>query len=431
MDNSMEEYLYDFTTRLQSISGRNDKEDFIKQYKDVDVVKNFLKYSLNPIISLGIKSTSLKKYLNKTNKERTFTNLFECFEYLTINNTGRDVDIKKVASYIDSLDEHLQDFVFKSVTKTIKLGVTPKTIDKVIGESLFGIFEVQRGKSYHDYRLKVKNKVKSISEKRNGIRCITFVYPDGTIVNKSRQNQVIDGLNLIKNDMKNLKSGVYEGELVVKDSHKYKLREVLQETIKIVNSDSNNKVVNYEIFDYLTFEEFDGDVKSRKFFERRDTNPVNNLVSEHVFMIPELYRGTDENIILNLLDEIVDNGGEGLMCNLDESYKVGKTTAILKVKKKYTSDLRITGFKAGTSTGKYKDTLGSFEVDYKGYSLFVGGIPDEIRHKVWNNKDKYLGVIIEVEHEQETENEKGGLSLEYPNFVDFRFDKDEISYAHD
>ena len=41
----MEEYLYDFTTRLQSISGRNDKEDFIKQYKDVDIVKNYLKYT--------------------------------------------------------------------------------------------------------------------------------------------------------------------------------------------------------------------------------------------------------------------------------------------------------------------------------------------------------------------------------------------------
>lgn len=425
----MEDYIYDFVTRLQSINGRNDKESFIKKYKDDETIEKYLKLTLDPMKVYGLQSKKLGKFLDKSYTDKPFSNLFDCFGYLIENNTGRDEDARMVASYISSLDSKLHDFIIKSITKSIKLGVTPKTIDKVLGKELFGLFEVQRGKSYHDYQSKISNKVKSISEKRNGVRCITFVYSNGTILNMSRQNQEITGLNLIKASMKQLPSGVYEGELVVKDSHKYKLREVLQKTIKIVNSDLEDKVVNYEIFDYLTFDEFESKVKSRKFLERRDTNPVNNLESEHIFMIPELYRGKDEDIIFKLLDEVVDNGGEGLMCNLDESYKKGKTNAILKIKKKYTSDLKITGFEEGK--GKYKGKLGAFELDYKGFKLNCSGMSDEIRQEVWNNKDKYLGVIIEVEHEQETENEKGGLSLEYPNFVDFRFDKDEVSYAHE
>lgn len=422
------ELIYDFTTRLQAISGRNDKESFIKQYKDNQDVKQFLVKILNPLLVYGIKESKLSKFLNQESNDSKFNSLLECFEYLTENNTGRDIDVKLVASYINSQDDKYKDFLIKCITKSLKLGVQPKSINKAIGEKLFEEFEVQRGKSFSDYESKILNKMKSISEKRNGIRCITYVYQGEKVINKSRQNQIIEGLDLIKADMINLPSGVYEGELVVKDSHKYKLRETLQQTIKIVNSDDKLKVVNYEIFDYLTFDEFNGDVKSRKFFERRDTNPINNLQSKHVFMIPELYRGKDHTEIYTLLDKVVDNGGEGLMCNLDESYKKGKTNAILKVKKKYTSDLRIIGFDEGK--GKYKGKLGAFVLDYKGCALNCGGMSDDIRKEVWENQDKYLGVIIEVEHEQQSQNEKCGLSLEYPNFVEFRFDKDEVSYAH-
>lgn len=423
------ELIYDFTNRLQAISSRNDKESFIKQYKDNVDVKEFLVYVLNPLQVYGIKTSKLNKFMNKDNGTSKFNSLSECFNYLVDNNTGRDVDVNYVVSFINSQDEKYKQFLIECITKSLKLGVQPKSINKAIGKNLFEEFEVQRGKSFSDYETKVAKKEKSISEKRNGIRCITYVYQGEKVINKSRQNQVINGLELIKADMINLPSGVYEGELTPKDSHKYKLREVLQETIKIVNSDMELKEVNYEIFDYLTFEEFNGDVKSRKFFERRDANPVNNLQSDHVFMIPELYRGKDNNEIYKLLDEVVDNGGEGLMCNLDEPYKKGKTHAILKVKKKYSSDLKITGFEEGN--GKYKGKLGALVLDYKGFKLKASGMSDELRQEIWNNQDKYLGVIAEIEHEQETSNEKGGLSLEYPNFVQFRFDKEEVSYAHE
>lgn len=420
--------IYEFTTRIQSLTGRMEKSEYLYTFKNNDVIKTYLKYVLDPMTVYGIKEKKLDKYLGKTENIIPFQNLFDCFEYLKDNNTGKDVDIKLVASYIDSEEETYHDLIIKSITKSIKLGVTPKTVDETFGEYLFGMFEVQRGKSFSDYAEKMKDKIKSVTEKRNGIRCITFINPDGSIVNKSRQNQTIDGLNDIKNDMKNLPVGVYEGELVVKNSERFKLRDVLQKTIEIVNSDSENKIVNYEIFDYLTFDEFFGNIKSRKFFERRDTNPVNNLNSENVFMIPELIRTSDNSIIYELLNKIVDNGREGLMVNFDVPYKRGKTNAILKVKKHYTSDLKIIGFEEGK--GKLKGTLGAFVVDYKGHTLNCGGIDDETRQKVWNNKEFYLGKIIEVKHEQESTNKKGGLSVEYPSFNCFREDKNTPSYAH-
>ena len=82
----------------------------------------------------------------------------------------------------------------------------------------------------------------------------------------------------------------------------------------------------------------------------------------------------------------------------------------------------IIGFEEGRNrhTGK----LGAFLVSYKENIVKVGtGISDELREEVWNNQDKYLGVTIAVKYFEETTNDKGGISLRFPVFVDFRFDK--------
>ena len=146
MDNQIE-LIYDFTTRLQSISGRNDKESFIKQHKDNEVVKSYLKCVLDPMVTFGIQKKKLDKHIGESYVDKPFQSIFECFEYLKENNTGRDSDVKLVASYINSQDEKYRDFLIESITKSIKLGVSPKTLDGIYGEPLFGLFEIQRGKS--------------------------------------------------------------------------------------------------------------------------------------------------------------------------------------------------------------------------------------------------------------------------------------------
>lgn len=286
-----------------------------------------------------------------------------------------------------------------------------------------------KGNSYHTNKKGLKGKPFSLSEKMNGIRCTTIVK-GGAIVNKTRQNKEILGLNGINEDMRNLPDGVYDGELVIKNSEKYRLREILQETMKIVSSDSDDKVVDYWIFDYLTNDEFQAGESDKNYFERRDINPVEGTSFDNVKIIPELYRGTDESVIDSLLDEMVDvKGREGLFYYKDLPYVNKRTSNILKVKKKYTSDLRVIGFNEGK--GANKGRLGALVLDYKGYELGCDGMSKEARIEIWNNQEKYLGVIAEVEHEQETTNAKGGLSVEYPDFVQWRFDRDEVNYAHE
>ena len=71
-------------------------------------------------------------------------------------------------------------------------------------------------------------------------------------------------------------------------------------------------------------------------------------------------------------------------------------------------------------TGKYSGNLGSFLVDYQGVNVQVGsGLSDKLRNKIWSNKEKFVGQMIEVRYQEVTPDG----SLRFPTFVCFRNDR--------
>ena len=115
------------------------------------------------------------------------------------------------------------------------------------------------------------------------------------------------------------------------------------------------------------------------------------------------------------------------MVNLDTPYVCKRTDTILKVKVMKTCDLKVTGFEEGI--GKYTGKLGALIVDYKGFNCGVGsGFSDYDREYIWDNRDEYLGRIIEVQFFEESKNQDGGLSLRFPVFKGLRLDKTKPSY---
>lgn len=436
----VEQKLYDLCAELQSISGKNDKIAFIKNNQDQDFLK-FLGVLLNKLVVFGIQTKKLNKALNLVDSSDynpisdNIVTIFDLFNYLEQNNTGTDEDALIAAAYIHNLPEHLRSWASASITKTLKLGATAKSVNKALGYNLIVEFQVQRGKSYSDEGHKFKNEDKIITEKYDGFRGICVVT-NGIPLFKSRQNKPFNGLpnsgldDLVK-AMTGCPDGYYEGELIVKDRHLYDGRQVLQETKKILGSDEPDKKLDWILFDYVTHEEFAEPETSRGYFQRKDDMYNMDLENKDIQIAKTIYKGKDDKIIYKILDEVVKRGGEGLMANLDRPYKKDKTNHILKIKKKYTSDLRIIGFEAGKSTGKHANTLGAFVLEYKGNTVNCGIMSDDVRDKVWNNQAEYLGKIIEVEHEAESWAENSDVpSISYPVFVDFRFDKTEPSYAH-
>ncbi|AJA41424.1 ATP-dependent DNA ligase [Geobacillus virus E3] len=417
--------------QIKETSSRNEKEVILKQHKDNQTLRKVLDAALNPYVVFGIGEKKLKKFINKvTGKENKFNDLFEVIEYLKVHNTGTDHDVKMVAEFLNSQDvEELKEFYKEIITKTLKIGVTAKSINKAFGEKFIPEFNVMLAKKFEDEEHKVKGKEFVITEKLDGMRTIMIVE-NGNVTFFSRQGQPITGLVEIIRDAVFLPDNVYDGELLIANADDYKDREVLQETLKIARKDGEKRGLVLHLFDMIPIEEFKAGKSKATYRKRKEELSfiVEKLDSPYIKVVPNLYVGKDLDVIPKLLEEMNRKGKEGLMLNLsDGKYQCKRTDVLLKIKSMNTMDCRIIGFEEGT--GKYEGVLGALIVDYKGYELRCGsGFTDEDRKEIWDNKEKYLGKIAEIQYFRESRNQDGGLSVSFPVFICIRDDKNEPSY---
>lgn len=124
----------------------------------------------------------------------------------------------------------------------------------------------------------------------------------------------------------------------------------------------------------------------------------------------------DDLKLKSLMELRLSQGDEGLV--IRQLHKSGKFYVWLKVVPKKQADVRITGFKEGA--GRLKGTLGSIQTNHGSVG---SGFDDELRDKIWVDRAKLKGTIIQVEYREVTEAGK----LRFPAFVRHRWDKTEES----
>jgi DNA ligase-1 len=204
---------------------------------------------------------------------------------------------------------------------------------------------------------------------------------------------------------------------------------VLQETLKISRKDGEKKNLIFHVFDFLTLDEFQNGKSTFTYPTRRKVfETIIGNRFKWIQYLPVLYQGKDLDVIPGLLKKLEQQGKEGLMLNICNSYyETKRTSNLLKIKTMQTFDGKVIGFEEGD--GKYQGMLGKVIIDYKGFMLGCGsGFTDEDRIEVWNHKEKYINKIAEIQYFRESKNDNGGLSVSFPIFKMWRFDKDSPSF---
>ena len=80
-------------------------------------------------------------------------------------------------------------------------------------------------------------------------------------------------------------------------------------------------------------------------------------------------------------------------------------------------------------SGEFSNMCGALIVNYKGFPVGVGsGISKDERIMFWNNKDQYIGRVIEVQTFEESQDQNGNLSLRFPVYKGLRPLGKEVSY---
>lgn len=417
--------------QLRSTSSTNNKIKILKDNSDNEILKKVLWYTYNDSLQYGFSEKKLRELLDnfvETMCTIIYKNGFDMLEELSKSNIS-DKLREKVLFFISLKDDEEQELWINILTKDLKCNISAKTINKAIPK-LIPEFNIQQAYPINKYPLK-PNTWFVLEEKLNGINC-----SDVNGIMLSRQGKEITNLNHIIEQLNQLsfKGYYFNGELIRKNKDGLTNGENFRETTSIVNSDAEDKSnIDFIVFDLLPIDEFYQGESKLKYKERLAL--LKQLKQEAIdkglinLNIPKIYyEGNDITIINKYLDIATKEDKEGLMAIKNCKWKNKRHNGILKVKKFMSADCEIVGYEEGE--GKLKGTLGAFVIDYKNNKVYVGsGFTDLQRKTYWQNRDEYIGRILEVKFKEESKDKKTGLiSLQFPIFTCIREEGKEVSY---
>lgn len=415
---------------LQNASGAISKMRVLQAFKDVENFRKILYYALNPMLTYKISEQTLRTPVEYDPAITiTMTDIFEICELLAKRKALDAATVYQVRVFVQCLtDPESSEFYIELLSKTLRLGVTAKTVNKVI-PGLIPEWEVQQAYPIDKYPVKDGTEF-WLTQKLNGVRA---TYYKGQLFARSGVpyeglGHILDALKIDDND-----SYVFDGELTLRDKGALSDNEAFRKATGIINSeDADKTAVCYTIFDVLTTEEFDAGVSEGGYGYRRSfLDQLHRFIPQdgRVNILPVLYHGKDQTKIDELLEQMVREDKEGLMVNFDVPYKRKRHNGILKVKRFYTMDLHILRCEEGS--GRLAGTLGAFVLDYEGNEVNVGsGFSDEQRTAFWAAKDEMPGRLCEVKYKEISyDKNTGAESLQFPVFISIRTDKDEVSYG--
>ena len=423
--------VYMIIRDIQNCSSTKAKQHIVKSNANNETFKKILMYAYNDM-QYGVKKTTISKMEFNPDADYLWNNIWSMFEDLAKSNINNDLVLKISNTIGYFANENVRDLLIRVLLKDLKIGMNVKSINKAIN-GLIPMFDVMKASSYDDKNSVGFNKkaskygyMKMIKE--NGIRG-EIIKENGHIVVKSRQNKIVEGFDELDKAFQNMPDGyLYEGE-ILKVGEFNTSKEQFKETDKIYSIKGKKRNLMIKLFDLIPLDKFNEGEWGVKAIERKKM--LKEFVDKNNHPLVQfadiIYQGTDISIIQKKLEEVSKDGyKEGLMVMLnDGKYEAKRTKLILKCKLFNTIDLRVVDIK---ESKEKPGTMGSAIVMYKGNTVGVSGWKEEDKIYYYQNPQELIGKIIEIKFKEVTVDKNGVESLQFPNVVRIRFDKDEESY---
>lgn len=322
------------------------------------------------------------------------------------------------------------EFVEPLVNRKWRLGIGPSLLEK-------DKYSPMLAKKFETRYLGTRN---VITEKLDGNRCIAY-YENGWHY-KSRNGKDM----AVEFDMSGFDtSRIYDGEVLspsqvqmseeiakaVASNKKYQTAydSAFSSTSGMINRKSGDKDLIFNVFDTISSQPYD----TRRYFLQSCKESSNVRILPVLSIVTNSRQSYEK--IFDILDIVTSVGGEGIMINNeDANYQNKRTSDLLKLKKSYSMDMKVTSIEYGT--GKYESLVGALHcvanVDGKCVACKVGtGMSDDERWSWALDNSKIVGKIVEVEYfsMSQDKNAKGTntYSLRFPRLKRVRNDKDAVS----
>lgn len=223
---------------LQNASGAISKMRVLQAFKDVENFRKILYYALNPMLTYKISEQTLRTPVEYDPAITiTMTDIFEICELLAKRKALDAATVYQVRVFVQCLtDPESSEFYIELLSKTLRLGVTAKTVNKVI-PGLIPEWEVQQAYPIDKYPVKDGTEF-WLTQKLNGVRA---TYYKGQLFARSGVpyeglGHILDALKIDDND-----SYVFDGELTLRDKGALSDNEAFRKATGIINSEDTDK----------------------------------------------------------------------------------------------------------------------------------------------------------------------------------------------
>jgi DNA ligase-1 len=419
---------------LENHNSRLDKEGIIEYQAESknDIFFKGVRLALDPMITFGVKRVPTH---GGPDGQGLPWEVFEDLANKLANRelTGHDAkDAIELCLTIAKKNEW-NDWYRRILIKDLRCGVSDKTVNKVVEKKYanytVSTFSCQLAHDSANHEGKLAGE-KLVEVKLDGVRVITVVWPDGRVLQFSRNGKELVNFEHIKNQMA-LTAGHYDVPMVFDGEV---MSSSFQDLMKQVHrkSDVQSGDAMLHLFDILPLEDFEEGIcntpqqlRSQTLLGWYNTNRqhlLNVEILSHELIDLDIEEGQAKFKEIN--QRAIAGGYEGIMIkDPDAPYECKRTASWLKLKPFIEVSLEIKNVEEGT--GRNIGRLGALVCEGNDDSRLIrvnvgSGFSDADRDTFWNSRSSLFGKIVEVRADAVTQNQDGSYSLRFPRFLHFR-----------
>jgi DNA ligase-1 len=383
--------------------------------------------------TFGLKQIPEKKYAGGTGLDwNDFVAVVERLVDRTLTgNAARDTVDEMMAA---ATQEEWNGWYRRILIKDLRCGTSEKTINKVVekinADYIVPTFSCQLAHDSANHEGKLAGK-KLIEVKLDGVRVITVVWPDGRVLQFSRNGKELVNFEHIKQELALNASTFAEPMVLDGEVMSSSFQDLMKQVHRKDNVAANDAVL--WLFDALPLSAFETGVYRVK--QRTRSDWLHNWYDTKLTKSMANVRCLDQAVVDLDTEEgqklfrmynksAIENGYEGIMIkDLDALYECKRSVAWLKLKPFIEVSLAVVDFEEGT--GRNASRLGAIicegEDDGRRIHVNVGsGFSDASRDSYWMDRSTIVGHVAEVRADAITQNQDGTYSLRFPRFIGFR-----------
>lgn len=326
-------------------------------------------------------------------------------------------------------DIEMRKMLMKIFTKRMNIGIGAKLINKAIERELIPDPSVMLATD-DQKEIEKWDKI-YCEEKYDGVRVIAIINDSGDFSFYTRAFNELDSSKLqnITSELKkaagNLRGIFFDGELT--DHNRKSVSGKVTQILKGTAPENIDESFLFNVFDVVPSEVLNTGRGSVAYTERRKLLSVllEGLKDGSCVRLGQMWEVNSMEEILAIYKEIVDLGGEGVICKSDHFYECKRSKSWVKLKEVNDCDLVITGWYPGE--GKREGFIGGLVCTDASGTLNVkigSGFTDKDLSELSKDPDSLIGKIAAVQYNVTITDKHNNRSLFLPRFIEVRSDKD-------